>query len=68
MLRKDGVVAVTFFEKHDDSLFQRFHDVLDTIVPGAVCLGSFLFQCLRRVRSRRCVHLFPSGRTSHHCS
>eukprot|EP00903_Cladosiphon_okamuranus_P010301 g9749.t1 len=34
VLGNDGVVAVTFFERHEGSLFERFRDVLDAIVPG----------------------------------
>eukprot|EP00752_Nemacystus_decipiens_P003656 g3370.t1 len=34
VLREDGVVAVTFFERHDDSLFQRMREVLEILVPG----------------------------------
>ncbi|CAM9835862.1 unnamed protein product, partial [Hapterophycus canaliculatus] len=34
VLRSNGVVAVTLWEKHEDCIFDRLHRVLDTLVPG----------------------------------
>ncbi|CAN0051480.1 unnamed protein product [Pylaiella littoralis] len=34
VLKKNGVVAVTLWEKSEDSILARFNDVLETLVPG----------------------------------
>lgn len=34
VLKKDGVVAATVWESHEDSIFQRLNGVLETLDPG----------------------------------
>ena len=34
MLRSDGLVVITIWEKHEDSIYQRMAAVLDTLSPG----------------------------------
>lgn len=55
MLKSDGVVAVTVFEKQHGSLFQRLHEVLDTLVPGEFTPPLFSTP----VHVDCCVYLYP---------
>lgn len=34
VLKGDGVVVVTLWERHEGSIFQRMRNVLETLVPG----------------------------------
>lgn len=45
MLREGGMVMLTVWEKHPDSLFQRMDRVLNTLSPGAAATGASTIRC-----------------------
>lgn len=59
MLKTDGVVAMTIFEKHDDSMIRCINRVLGTLIPGE--LPTLQVQHLRSIRVGFCVlaHMDP---------